>query len=133
MNVSAKLVNRATEHHVEVETAGRRQALTISPKNPGRGSSVNGAELLCAALATCFCNDLHREAAKRKITVHEVDVEVNAVFGGEGDPARELTYKVRVQADAPEEAIQELIRATDEVVEIHKTVRGSCAVRLTDR
>jgi uncharacterized OsmC-like protein len=130
MKISARVANRVSGHEVQVETAGRSQALSIAPKSAGRGSSVNGGELLCAALATCFCNDVHREAAKRGIVVHEVEVEVDAIFDGEGEPAREITYTVRVRADASDEVIAELIRATDGVAEIQKTLRVGCAVRL---
>jgi organic hydroperoxide reductase OsmC/OhrA len=130
MEIKAVVENTEAEHHVEVETGGRSQRLSIPPKTAGRGSAVNGGELLCAALATCYCNDLHREAAKRKITIHEVRVEVVATFGAEGEPASEITYVARVRADAPEAVIQELVRATDAVAEVQNTLRAGCRVRL---
>lgn len=130
MEIRAIVENTEVEHHVEVETGGRRQRLSIPPKTAGRGSGVNGGELLCAALATCYCNDLHREAAKRKISVHEVRVEVMATFGSEGEPASEIAYAVRVRADASEAVIHELVRATDAVAEVQNTLRKGCPVRL---
>lgn len=63
MKIAARVSNSVSGHTLEVETDGRKQSITIAPKT-GRGSSVNGGELLFAALATCFCNDLYREAAK---------------------------------------------------------------------
>src|SRR5215471_7612911 len=68
--------NTPSGHSVEVETEGRKQSIAIAPKSVGRGSSINGGELLFTALATCFCNDLYREAAKRGIEVQDVKVEV---------------------------------------------------------
>jgi uncharacterized OsmC-like protein len=130
MNIRARVSNTESAHSVEVATDGRRQLLTVPPKAVGRGSSISGGELLFAAIATCFCNDLHREAAKRNIAIDRVDVEVRGTFGGPGEPVREIRYRVQVQADAPQAAIDELIRATDAVAEIHSTLRGGCDVRL---
>jgi hypothetical protein len=67
MKIAARVSNTVSGHTLEVETDGRKQSIAIAPKTAGRGSSVNGGELLFAALATCFCNDLYREAAKRGI------------------------------------------------------------------
>jgi uncharacterized OsmC-like protein len=86
--------------------------------------------LLFAALATCFCNDLYREAGKRGIQVQSVNVEVTGTFGNPGEPARDISYRVLVHADAPQAAIDDLIRATDSVTEIQNTLRAGCAVRL---
>jgi uncharacterized OsmC-like protein len=130
MKISARVSNTSSGHTVEVETEGRKQSIAIAPKSAGRGSSINGGELLFAALATCFCNDLNREAAKRGIKVHEVRVEVTGTFGNPGEPARDIRYCVQVQADAPKTTIDDLIRATDVVTEIQNTLRAGCAVRL---
>jgi uncharacterized OsmC-like protein len=48
--------------------------------------------LRCLALATCYCNDLYREARKRGIEVHRVEVEVEGSFGAEGAAAERLAY-----------------------------------------
>jgi organic hydroperoxide reductase OsmC/OhrA len=135
MKITARVSNTSSGHGVEVETDGRKQPIAIAPKSAGshsnaRGSSVNGGELLFAALATCFCNDLYREAAKRGIQVESVEVEVSGTFGNAGDPARDISYRVLVRADAPQQTIDDLIRATDSVAEIQNTVRRGCDVRL---
>ena len=83
-----------------------------------------------AALATCFCNDLYREPAKRGIDVEDVKVEVTGTFGNPGEPARDISYSVQVRVDAPQTEIDDLIRTTDAVTEIQNTVRGGCAVKL---
>jgi uncharacterized OsmC-like protein len=130
LKISARVSNTSSGHTVEVETEGRRQSIAIAPKSVGRGSSINGGELLFAALATCFCNDLYREAAKRGIDVQDVNVELTGAFGNPGEPARDITYRVKVRADAPQAAIDDLIRATDAVTEIQNTLRAGCSVRL---
>jgi len=131
VNIAARLSNRLSGHTVEVATEGRWRPLVIGPKPAGRGSAVNGGELLFAALATCFCNDLYREAANRGVNVQGVEVEVQGTFGGPGEPARDVRYQVRVDADASPAEIEALVRATDAVTEIQNTLRGGCAVQLT--
>ena len=130
MKIAARVSNTVSGHTLEVETDGRMQSTAIGPKTAGRGSSVNGGELLFAALATCFCNDLYREAAKRGLEDHDVKVEVTGTFGNPGEPANNITYRVRVDADAPQGAIDCLIRTTDTLTEIQNTLRAGCAVRL---
>ncbi len=130
MRIAARLSNTSSGHMVEVETEGRKQSIAIAPKSGGRGSSINGGELLFAALATCFCNDLYPEAAKRGVDVEDVEVEVTGTFGNPGEPARDISYRVQVHADAPQATIDDLIRTTDAVTEIQNTVRGGCAVKL---
>jgi uncharacterized OsmC-like protein len=130
MKISARVSNTPSGHTVEVETDGRKQSIAIAPKNVGRGSGINGGELLFAALATCCCNDLYREAAKHSIDVQDVKVEVTGTFGNPGEPARDISYRVHVNADAPKATIDDLIRATDSLTEIQNTLRAGCAVRL---
>jgi len=130
MRIAARLSNASSGHTVEVEPEGRKQSIAIVPKSVGRGSSINGGELLFAALATCFCNDVYREAATRGIDVQDVKVEVTGTFGNPGDPARDVSYRVQVRADAPQAMIDDLIRTTDSLTEIQNTLRTGCAVRL---
>ena len=54
MNIAARVSNTNSVHTVEVETDGRKQSIGVAPKGAGRGSSVDGGELLFAALATCL-------------------------------------------------------------------------------
>ena len=59
-----------------------------------------------------------------------MNVEVVGTFGNPGEPARNITYRVGVDAAAPQETIDDLIRTTDTVTEIQNTLRAGCAVRL---
>lgn len=76
MNISARIENRRDTQSVTLSTDGREHPLSIPPKPEGFGSSANGGELLFLALATCYCNDLYREARRRNIELHSVRVEV---------------------------------------------------------
>lgn len=130
MQVSARVESRSGRHEVSLSTNGQGHALTIPPKPGGLGSSANGGELLALALATCYCNDIYREGAIRGITVHAVEVEVDAQFGAAGEPARRIRYRARVSADATDDAIRELIEHTDRVAEVHNTLRTGIPVEL---
>jgi uncharacterized OsmC-like protein len=132
VEIRASVQSSAAEHRVVVSTDGRASALAI-PGRPGGGSAVNGGELLCLALATCYCNDVYREAARRGIAVRGVEVEVQAEFGGRGEPARRITYIARVESDAPAAVVEALLRETDAVAEVHNTLRGGIAVELRVR
>jgi uncharacterized OsmC-like protein len=130
MATRARVVNRQGEHQVTVSSHGSSRSIEIPPKATGFGSSVNGGELLVLALATCYCNDLYREAVKRGIEVQQVEVEVEGEFGGEGEPASWISYHASVVADTDEPAILDLIRHTDTVAEIQNTLRTSTPVKL---
>jgi uncharacterized OsmC-like protein len=132
MNISARVENRRGTHSVTVATNGRKHALSIAPKSEGDGSSVNGGELLLLALATCYCNDVYREALKRKIEIHAVRVEVTGEFGGEGQPATNIAYSASVDGAAPREDLLELLHHTDSVAEIQNTLRSSVPVTLAN-
>ena len=90
---------------------------------PGGGSALNGGELLCLALATCYCNDLYREAAQRGLALNGVRVEVIADFGAAGEPARHIEYHAQVDSDAHPTALEALLAHTDTVAEVHNTLR----------
>ena len=131
MKISAGVSNREGQHQVTLRTNENVQSIVIPPKSTGFGSSVNGGELLFLALATCFCNDLYREAGKKGIKVQQVEVEVDGDFGGEGDPATNVTYRAKVTAQASEEDIRALIEQTDRLTEIQNTLRTGTPVVLT--
>jgi organic hydroperoxide reductase OsmC/OhrA len=130
MRISANITSRSGEHSVTVATENHRQPVVIPPKPEGRGSSVNGGELLFLALATCYCNDLYREARRRSIEIETIEVEVSGEFNGEGNGAESIEYRARVSAPAAQEAILELMHYTDTVAEIQNTLRNSPPVVL---
>ncbi len=96
------------------------------------GSAANGGELLALALATCFCNDIYREAAKLNMPVTNVEVTCNATFGAEGEAGGNFTYHVNISSTAPAEEINALIEHTDKVAEIHNTLRQGASVTLVN-
>ena len=129
MLITAVDDNSAAAHEVAVDTNGTRQALAI-PGKPGGGSAVNGGEFLMLALATCYCNDLYREARRLGIQLDGVRVEASAEFPGVGLAATGIRYRASVQSPAPPRDIARLLAETDAVAEVHNTLRAGCAVTL---
>lgn len=132
MKITARVENAQDHHNVILATDKVRHAISIPPKPSGMGSSVNGGELLFLALATCYCNDIHREATKRGIEVTRVEVEVTGEFGAAGEPARGVTYRAKVEARASEKEIRDLMAHTDRVAEIQNSLRLGTNVTLVE-
>ena len=132
MKISASIKSAFNHHQTTVATNDAAKEMTIAVKPSGYGSSINGGELLLLSLATCFCNDIYREAAKRNISVTSVEVEFTGEFGGEGEPGSNFRYTADVIADAPRAAIDDLIKHTDRIAEIHNTLRKGLQITLED-
>lgn len=129
MDVSARVSTSTAGHEVVVTTDGRDRALPI-PGRPGGGSAVSGGELLLLALATCYANDVYREAAAQGIPVDDVRVTATAAFPAAGSPAEDVRFQVRVVSPAPEAQVRALLEHTDAVAEIQATVRRATPVVL---
>jgi uncharacterized OsmC-like protein len=130
MEVSASIKSKIHFHQTVVQTNDSSKQITIAPKSSGFGSSINGAELLLLSIATCFCNDIYREAEKRKIAVSDIEVTVTGEFGAEGEPGSNFKYKANIVADAPPAEIDDLINYTDKIAEIHNTLRKGINITL---
>ncbi len=130
MKITAKVENTLNENTVTVQTNDTTQTLSIPAKSTGIGSSVNGGEFLCLALATCFCNDIYREAKKRDIKITKVSVEASAEFAAEGEAGYNINYNAKLEGEASDAALAELIRHTDKVSEIQNTLRAGVKVTL---
>jgi uncharacterized OsmC-like protein len=132
MKYSARVENSKDNHQVTFQIGANVQSINIPPRETGFGSSVSGGELLFLALATCYCNDLYREASKKNIKVESVEVHVEGEFPAAGEPARNIVYKAKVVADADEQEIRELMKFTDTVVEVQNTLRIEMPVILSE-
>jgi hypothetical protein len=56
---------------------------------------------------------------------------VTGQFGGEGEPAKTITYSVKIESPNDADQIEQLIRDVDKIAEIHNTLRKGIAVSLT--
>lgn len=132
MKFSARVESSENRHEVTLTSGGRSHSIEIAPQPSGFGSSANGAELLFLALATCYCNDIYREAAKREIQVERVSVDIEGELQAEGAPPGTVSYHATVAARAGESEIGDLMRHTDRVAEIHNALRTGTPVTLRD-
>ena len=130
MRISALVHNTRTSHAVSVSTGGSTRELPVPARESGPGSAVNGGEFLMLALATCYCNDLYREAARLGVPVDAVEVEAGAEFPGVGLAATDIRYRVHVSSPASSSVVAQLVRETDSVAEVHNTVRAGVPVEL---
>lgn len=130
MKITARVQNHQGSYQVSLQTNDNVHTLSIAPRATGFGSSVNGGELLFLALATCYCNDIYREAAKRDIRVESVEVKVDGDFGAEGEPATNVRYHAKIAAHAAAEEIRALALDTDRVAEIQNSLRVATPVTL---
>jgi len=128
MHISATVRNKQAHHEVAVATDDSVKTLTVPPRSTGFGSGVNGGEFLMLALATCYCNDLYREASRLRISLESVEVEASADFAGVGLAATNICYKAKVVSASPDADIERLLRETDAVAEIHNTLRAGAPV-----
>ena len=130
MIIKARVINYENNNEVLLQTNDNIHSVIIPPKANGFGSSANGGELLFLSLATCYSNDIYREASKMGIKVEKVEVEVLGEFGLEGEPANNIKYNVKVIANANKKMINDLIHQTDKKAEIQNTLRFENIVRL---
>ena len=128
MEISARVSNGRGKHNVEVTAAGTTQSLVVAARASGAGSSVNGGEFLMLALATCYCNDLYREAARLGLQIDAVEVEAQAEFDGVGLAAGNVRYRARIDSAEPAAHIESLLAQTDVVAEVHNTLRAGTVV-----
>jgi organic hydroperoxide reductase OsmC/OhrA len=130
VKITANVINRQGSHAVHLKSGEREHSLSIPPKPDGFGSYASGGELLLLALATCFCNDLYREARKQELRIDGVDVEVMGEYTGEGAPLESIRYRATVTTQAPRERVFELMTYVDSVAEIQNTLRRASEIAL---
>ncbi len=132
MKIKATVDSKKGTHTVNMESNGSSKALKVESGFNGYGSSVNGGEFLLLAIATCFCNDIYREARKKNIEIYNVQVVATGEFSMEGAPGYNLSYRAKIQGNASDEALNKLMIETDKVSEIHNTLRQGVAVTFSN-
>lgn len=83
-------------------------------------------ELLCAAMASCFCLALSHVAGKRDLQLPGLAVTVRAMRAG-----RELRYGsmvVEASADVPRALLEELLARATRFCWVSNTLAGECPV-----
>ena len=129
MEIKAVVTSSAERHDVVVRTGASSRSLNIPSTSSGGGSGVSGGEFLMLAVATCYCNDLYREAERLGVPLDCVEVEASAGFPGVGLAATNIRYRAKVASSAPASAVARLLLETDTVAEVHNTIRAGLPVQ----
>jgi organic hydroperoxide reductase OsmC/OhrA len=129
MEIKAVVTSSAERHDVVVRTGASSRSLNIPSTSSGGGSGVSGGEFLMLAVATCYCNDLYREAERLGVPLDCVEVEASAEFPGVGLAATNIRYRAKVASSAPASAVARLLLETDTVAEVHNTIRAGLPVQ----
>jgi uncharacterized OsmC-like protein len=129
MKIKAVVTSSAERHDVVVRTGASSRSLNIPSTSSGGGSGVSGGEFLMLAVATCYCNDLYREAERLGVPLDCVEVEASAEFPGVGLAATNIRYRAKVASSAPASAVARLLLETDTVAEVHNTIRAGLPVQ----
>ena len=112
-------------------SSGAYSVITDRPASAGgRGLGFNGGQLLFAAIAGCYSNDLYREAATLNIRLTRVAVDVDGDFPKRGEPATPITVDLDVTGDASQSRLRALVDLVDEIAEIPNSIRGATPVTL---
>ncbi len=82
------------------------------------------------ALATCYCNDRYREAARMGISIDSLEVEATTEFAGMGIAVHNIEYRASVASASSADTIAALLKETDAVTEVQNTLRASADVLL---
>lgn len=126
-------VRSAHEGSFSVGWSGQHSlVIDRGPDDGGQGKGFNGGQLLLLALGACYANDVFREADKRGVEVLGVRVVVECEWGGEPPRAQNVRYSTRVEAEAPEDEILELIQHVDDIAEVHNSLRAASSVELLE-
>ena len=114
-----------------VASSGAYSVITDRPAAAGgRGLGFNGGQLLYAAIAGCYSNDLYREAATLGIALRRVSITVDGDFPTRGEPSTPITVDLEVDGDAPEDRLRALVDLVDRIAEIPNSIRGTTPVVL---
>jgi diamine N-acetyltransferase len=127
LKIAAKVTSTASSHEAEVRTEGDARRVPL-PHRAGGGSEVSGGELLMLALATCYCNDVYREAKRLGVPVDGVEVEASGTFIAPGVGASNVGYRATIRSSASGDEVARLLRETDLVAEVQKSLRAGTYV-----
>jgi uncharacterized OsmC-like protein len=130
MPQTAVEIRTLADTSLAVGSSGPRTVTIDRSKEAGGSRARFGGELMLLAVGGCYSNDVYREAAKRGIKIHYVEVKVTADWGGDPVRAQNVVFSVVVEADTSEQEILDLIRHTDCVAEIPNSLRFGTEVKL---
>ncbi|MGE3704049.1 MAG: OsmC family protein [Vicinamibacterales bacterium] len=91
-----------------------------------------GGQLLGMAVAACFANTIISEATARGVWLRGLDVGAEIEWVDDPPRTRHVTVHVRVEADASEPSVMELVEHADRVSRVSNAIRLGVPVRVAD-
>ena len=89
-----------------------------------------GGEILTFAAGVCFYNNIRRVANDRNLSLASVEVEAIAETSGDPTETREVILKPKIESDASEQEIQEVVNQALDMSYVADMLRHSVNVEL---
>ncbi|HWW88608.1 MAG TPA: OsmC family protein [Vicinamibacterales bacterium] len=108
---------------------GRSLTIDGGPGSEEQRVGFDAEELLSFAVGASYVNSVLRQAARQRIQVSNLAVDVSYDASSHG---HEIVVSVSIQADVDEGVIKELIENADKTAGISRLVRLGTPIRLTN-
>lgn len=121
----------------ETIARGRKIAADEPEALGGKDSALDPVELLLAALTSCISIGIVTQAAKRGIDFDDFEIEVQGDLDLRGylgldESVRpgytNLDYRIRVQTDAPDTVVQEILREAERTSPMFDNIRNGVPI-----
>ncbi len=89
-------------------------------------------QLIGLAVAGCYANTVLAEAAGRGIWIRGLDVDAEVEWTDRPPRTRNITVHVRIETDAGEPAVLELVEHADRVSRVGNSIRFGIPLRVAD-
>lgn len=89
-------------------------------------------QLIGLAVAGCYANTVLAEAAERGIWIRGLDVDAEVEWTDHPPRTRDVTVRVRIETDAGEPAVLELVEHADRVSRVGHSIRFGIPLRVAD-
>ena len=91
-------------------------------------TQFTGAHLLHLSAGGCVLNDVYREAQASGVAVNGVLITVEGDFDRATWVSTGITYSVELDSPSPDEDVQRLLRAVEDVAEVPRALRAGMSV-----
>lgn len=130
MNMTGRGVSNA---RTDIDVRGMAFTIDEPPERGGNDDGPTPPETLLAALVGCTNRISHKIAAKIGVEIQDMDIDLEATFDRKGVnldvevdvPIIEITMKILMTTDAPDDAVETIKTDLRKYCAISKVIRGS--------
>ena len=130
---SLNQVSISTVHNttMAVGVAGVRTITIDLPQDEGgQGLGFSGGELLLLAIGSCYCNDLHRAAARSGISLDSIDLTVSAKWSDKPLQLTDAHVSIRTKTAKCAVDLHQLIKQVDVATSVANSLRSGARITL---